>query len=316
MAKTAYIAPPDSASNPPFPRHPLSAAFGPMDGDEYGALTESARSDGFHDPRILTLPHDGKPHVLDGWHRQAAALDTDRLDELEYIPFDGSYEDAVRLAFAANSVRRHQSAGYRACVIVGFLDGDWVGPGRPSNTLKLSGLDLTEPEMASLTACSAQTIRRAKQIHRAGLISDVLERRESFSAVHARAQQALLPPAPPEPAPVAHDGPQRGTQPSPPKPEPKEAAKRPPAPPPVDDDAQRIADLESEVRYLRAQVSTSDEDNAEFVRLRGEIKVLEASRNTWMARSEEAEAVLRACPRCSKAPRASQVSMLKNGAAH
>lgn len=64
----------------------------------------------------------------------------------------------------------------------------------------------------------------------------------------------------------------------------------PPAPPArIVPDAQRIADLESEVRYLRAQVDADTDQDTEFTRLRGEITTLQASVNNWQTRYHELE---------------------------
>ena len=130
---------------------------------------------------------------------------------------------------------------------------DWARRGRPSVNPP-PGRVLSTDDMAQEAGVGTRTMERARKAVREGHASAVKDGSMSLKD-------------------AASERPRRSPEPA--------------AQPPIDEDAQRIADLESEVRYLRAFAPSSTEQDADFKRLRGEIRVVEASRDTWMRKANE-----------------------------
>lgn len=177
-------------------RHPLSAAFPDMPGDEFAALVEDIRENGLLQPVVL---FDGM--VLDGWHRYRASIEAGV--EPAFDLFDGG--DPVAFVLSLNMHRRHLTGSQRAAAVVACTA--WAKPGNQPKPEAASGLK-TEAEMAEAAQVSDRTIRQAKRAHEAGLGEAVRDGKVSAEKAAAIAKlpeperQAAIE-APPEPKPKA-----------------------------------------------------------------------------------------------------------------
>ena len=153
----------------------------------------------------------------------------------------------------AVDVNPRQPANVRAVMVAEIRQQDWARRGRPSVNPP-PGRVLSTDDMAQEAGVGTRTMERARKAVREGHASAVKDGSMSLKD-------------------AASERPRRSPEPA--------------AQPPIDEDAQRIADLESEVRYLRAFAPSSTEQDADFKRLRGEIRVVEASRDTWMRKANE-----------------------------
>lgn len=149
-------------------QHPLSAAFPPMDRDEFESLVESIGNIGVQNP--ITI-FDGM--VIDGWHRYSAAKDSGmHCPELQ-LPGDIDPRDFV---LAQNKSRRNLSASQRAAAVVSVYQ--WHPAHRPINTSKGVGvenkgapgapLSKTKEEMAVIAGVGVRTISQAKAVDSKG----------------------------------------------------------------------------------------------------------------------------------------------------
>ena len=85
-------------------RHYLSGVFPDYTATEIDDLEESVRSEGFSSPTIWLL--DGQ--VLDGWHRYRIARRMSRIDDLDFLDYEG--DNPVGFVISLNITRRHLSA--------------------------------------------------------------------------------------------------------------------------------------------------------------------------------------------------------------
>ena len=81
-------------------RHPLSAAWPGIEGQEWTDFVENIRQRGVETPIVL---YQGK--VLEGWHRYQAS--TNAYVECQCLDFDGTPEEAASLVRSHNHHRRH-----------------------------------------------------------------------------------------------------------------------------------------------------------------------------------------------------------------
>lgn len=88
-------------------RHPLSAACGDMDPEEFIAMQESIAAIGVVEPITLF-----EGQVLDGWHRYTSAHDLEV--PCPHIEFKGDYENARMYVWAKHGARRNWSKSQRA----------------------------------------------------------------------------------------------------------------------------------------------------------------------------------------------------------
>lgn len=209
-------------------RHPLSAAFPDMPGDELQALADDIRRNGQQEPGLLL---DGQ--VLDGWHRHQAC-------QLAGVPFNAiefTGADPVSYVVAKNVHRRHLTASQRAEAQVRCAA--WRAPGQSA-----PGAVPTTAQMAEAAKVSPRLIEYAKQAHRAGLGDAV---RDGVLSAKQAAGVAKLP----------EEERERAIQ-EPPKPEKPAVTQIPTAE--LEAMRRRIAELEE-------QLQAANEDNASMVRI-------------------------------------------------
>ena len=104
-------------------RHPLSSAYPDIPDAELEQIQESVEQQGFTNPNVWLL--DGM--VLDGWHRYRIARRMSRMDDLDFLDYEG--DDPVGFVISLNDARRHLDASQRA--IVAYKLSSWSTPGRP-----------------------------------------------------------------------------------------------------------------------------------------------------------------------------------------
>ena len=277
------------------PRHRLSEAWGDLSETEFAALTADVRRNGVLDPVIVVFQFE----VLDGFHRTRAAALAGMEHRLKRQDFEGSYADAIAYTISRHAHRRHQSAGVRAVVVAQLYEDSWRTPGRPAGNSAPGAGFLTAEQLASIAGVGVRTMAQAQRVIRAGKADAVKSGEQSLKAADAAVRETVLPPPPPDhepsepvtaaiaPEPVA-EAPKNGSGPS--------QAERKPAIVPVQvEQAERIADLEAENRFLGERLGDVEPGLGEVHRLREQLRVATASINTWMGlRHDEQEACRKA----------------------
>ena len=143
-------------------RHPLSAAWPNLKGEESQAMTESMREHGFDQSQPVVL-HEGM--VLDGWHRYKKARD------LGIEPTFATYvgDDPAGFVIGRHKARRHVSKEEIATAVLRCRE--WRPPegGRPRKpdhdrpVSEPQGAPRTNQELAEEAGVSVTTLKRAKQ---------------------------------------------------------------------------------------------------------------------------------------------------------
>ena len=143
-------------------RHPLSAAWPDLKGEESQAMTESMRAHGFDQSQPVVL-HEGM--VLDGWHRYKKAR------ELGIEPTFTKYvgDDPAGFVIGRHKARRHISKEEIATAVLRCRE--WRPPegGRPRKpdhdgpVSEPQGAPRTNQELAEEAGVSITTVKRAKQ---------------------------------------------------------------------------------------------------------------------------------------------------------
>lgn len=165
-------------------RHYLSAIFGDISQEEFGALLSDIEQYGFLYPEIVV--YEGK--ILDGWHRYRIANQLNWVDRLKFVdlPETASPTDYV---VSQNLHRRHLTASQRAQIVVEA--NDWVSNGANRYTLGLSNDEpKTREKMAQEANVSTPTIDRAKQVSNIGRSEEVIKGEKSACAVLAEEKNA------------------------------------------------------------------------------------------------------------------------------
>lgn len=149
-----------------FDRHPLSAAWGNMEPDQFAELVADIHDNGQRDTVILS---EGK--VLDGWHRYLACKSDGRATRVQEMD---SEANLVAFVVSKNAHRRSQTAGQRAIAIVrckGWLEtGDLnQAPGGHPVT------NLTNMQLAEMAGVSVSTLKQARAADRGGLGDEVAQ---------------------------------------------------------------------------------------------------------------------------------------------
>ena len=240
---------------PSFKQHPLSAAFPPMQADEYQALFDSIVEIGMQNP--ITI-YEGQ--VLDGWNRYTVVLDcgmdcpTVELGDIDPVDFVKSQ----------NLHRRHLTGSQRAAAVVAC--STWHSAHREKKSVPGTDLSKTDEQMAKEAGVSVSTVGHAKAAQKAGLLEPV--RDGALTAKEAAIVARCTPPKPATPA--------------------KKAAF---VPPDVNHDdelaeaSETITALSDEVEELKAQIAvgnmdaTGEEKSQAAViiaELRAEVKTLNA----------------------------------------
>ena len=274
--------------NPVYDRHPLSALFGDMSPQEKRDAMTSIEDVGLLDNVIVLAvdPADGAAKVLDGWH-QVHHRQPARDQAVVSKDYDG--DDPAGYVLAKNLHRRHLEPNQRAAKVLAARKGQWTTEaGRPE--IGSGDPIITNQQLADEAAVSVPTIKRekaklARQIQPVSSASPVELEDEGQRTTEAGRPEigsgdpiiTIQPVSSASPVELEDEG-QRPVD-LPPR----------PAPGMIDETAVLIADLESEVRYLRGQVEPDADRDAEFIRLRKENRVLQTSLNTWQAKCNERE---------------------------
>ena len=144
-------------------QHPLSAAFPPMQTDEFDKLVENIRGNGQQEPGTV---YEGK--VLDGWHRYRACNILGITFDMRPLPAGMLPETWV---IAKNLERRHLSKQQRAVAVAKVTEHKWRSPGEKDSQKKPA---VSERELAKLSGTSVSTIQTAKKAVREGKEKQVL----------------------------------------------------------------------------------------------------------------------------------------------
>ena len=143
-------------------RHPLSAAWPDLKGEENQAMTESMREHGFDQSQPVVL-HEGM--VLDGWHRYKKAR------ELGIEPTFAEYagDDPAGFVIGRHKARRHISKEEIATAVLrcrAWRPAEGGRPRKPDHDGPVSepqGAPRTNQELAEEAGVSVTTVKRAKQ---------------------------------------------------------------------------------------------------------------------------------------------------------
>lgn len=154
-----------------FTQHPLSAAFPPMQAEEFQALKDSIEAIGVQNPITLL---DGM--VIDGWHRYSAAaelgMDCPSVDLGDVDPKD--------FVMAQNKARRHITAAQLASATTAVYA--WTPVGNPgfSQSRTECVIAKTNAELADIAGVGVRTIQQAKSVqsHAAPEVIEAVKRGE------------------------------------------------------------------------------------------------------------------------------------------
>ena len=169
-----------------FTRHPASAVWPDLTGEEMDELRKSIDTQGQLHPIIATPDK----QIIDGWHRLQVLAELERNPEIETR--EVSLGDIAEIILGAHNGRRHLSAGDRARLAVKtrVACGEMFAPrgGQAKDSPAISGRSIASDAGVSLpTAQRAITDEKREQ----GLIP-LSEERDPFAAE-----------TPPDPAPAA-----------------------------------------------------------------------------------------------------------------
>ena len=142
-------------------RHPLSSAYPDIPDAELEQIQESVEQQGFTNPNVWLL--DGM--VLDGWHRYRIARRMSRMDDLDFLDYEG--DDPVGFVISLNDARRHLDASQRA--VVAYKLSSWSTPGgdrkSENQSVNLSN-DFTQQEAADSLRVSRSSVQQAGTVLR------------------------------------------------------------------------------------------------------------------------------------------------------
>ena len=281
-----------------FVRHAASAALPDLSPDDYGALVDSMRENGFDKSKPIIVC-DGE--IIVGWHRYEAAYEADVLPT-----FDArktlELTEVYRIVYADELARRHMSPAERADALIGLKracgiefaetggDRQSIGSGDPM-------VEISTPTVAEEAKVSPATAKRA-----------IARRKEA---------EGIKPPTPAAPPPTS--------DPEKPKPKPRKRQSRKKTKPqdlppsiPGEDDPDLTAMFESalkDIDALRADkeileeqvkdltIAADPKSLAVSTKLGNQdemIRTLNASVNEWMYRHGEARKEANACLRARK----------------
>ena len=164
--------------------HELSAAFPPMNPDEYGVLRSDMMLNGY-DPNFPVVLYEGL--ILDGRHRWSAATELGKMSDVTTIEFVGDYAAARTFVVRANAGRRSMSAAQKAATAAEMVTTTFGGGGdkRSADYQSDNGqTDYTTKRAAADWGISERVISNMRQ---------VLEHdREHGTDFHARAKAGEL----------------------------------------------------------------------------------------------------------------------------
>lgn len=272
--------------------HPLCTLFPRLAGSEFDALRDDIAANGLRHPIVM---HHGM--ILDGGNRYRACVDAGV--EPKFTKFEGS--NLVSFVLSANLHRRHMTAGQQAAIVASATD--WANAqtvGRPGKGEGLHHLS-TVTERAAVSGATTRTQKDADKLVREApaLAKQVTQGKKSlYQAVKESKPSKILP----RPEPIAKSTEQ--------------------APDPLDKAREHAKKQNAVIRELRAEVTTKDErikqlesaieeaqENQvglvhsletalkfeegqesvakEMTRLRGVIRVIEATRDQYMTTNAE-----------------------------
>ena len=219
-----------------FTQHPLSAAFPPMQAEEFQALKDSIEAIGVQNPITLL---DGM--VIDGWHRYSAAAELGMGCPSVEIDCDIDPKDFV---MAQNKARRHITAAQLASATTAVYA--WRPLGDQRSALNADRVKTTA-ELAEIAGVGTRSIEQAKavQAHAAPEVIEAVKRGEV--GLPKAAAIAKLPMA--EQAAALH------------KPAPKPPAKPAPVVEPIAEEPEDYTELDAVKESLSAVIEQNDRLN-------------------------------------------------------
>lgn len=166
------------------PVHPLAAAFPEMSAEEFADLKKSVSDHGLRH-KIVLIEHEGKPHILDGRHRDAACL------ELGIPPlfrdFDPTLDGDIPAAYVAdeNLNRRSLTQSQRAAIAV-ELEPFFAAALKAKETARKSKSKTkpVETPAAPATAASAAPAASPAPVAETSPAEDEEARKARLAAVH------------------------------------------------------------------------------------------------------------------------------------
>jgi ParB-like chromosome segregation protein Spo0J len=100
-----------------YQRHPLSALFLIIVGEEFESLKASINDNGLRQPILLAAK--GSDEVLDGWNRLRGCIETAFEARFEHAAADA---DLIKISLDFNLSRRHLTAGQKAMIAAEIAD--------------------------------------------------------------------------------------------------------------------------------------------------------------------------------------------------
>ena len=161
--RAQFVAVPMNRDAAALRRHPLSAIWGDMAPDAYASFAANFGAKPIPELCDIYLYQD---EVLDGWHRNQAAVDTDRASVLRYYAYVG--DEPAKLALILNGRRQQLTPKLRAIAAVECLA--WQPPG----TTPVLG-SWSMDDVARSVIVSARHLHRAVLCRDAGLL-DLVKR--------------------------------------------------------------------------------------------------------------------------------------------
>lgn len=158
-------------------RHPLSAVWPEVEGEEFDDLVEDVKANGVLEPVVR---HEDM--VLDGWNRYRAAKEAGR--GLRVTTYRG--DDPAGFVISKNGHRRHLTAGERAACVV--KTREWQPAGRPKGDDDRQVF--TNAQLAKEAQVSESTIRDAKRAEREGHGDDLRSGKETLASLRKKREAA------------------------------------------------------------------------------------------------------------------------------
>ena len=161
-----------------YTRHALSAIMPDLSEIEYNDLKQDIQKNGINNKEIIIYQNE----ILDGWHRYKIACELNLLDTIDLVHISPSINPVVYV-YSQNLHRRHLTEGQRSQIAVEAHK--WLQHGN----IKAQTFDghmcpsKSNTEMAKIASVSTTTIKKAKEVSKAGRSDEVISGEKSQNQI-------------------------------------------------------------------------------------------------------------------------------------